>query len=91
MAATIASVVLAVALAIYIFLPSRSVGLFTRKTRLDYLEERKEVLYEDLRDLNFEFKAGKYPPEDYAAQRSVLEDEAAVVLDEMERLRFAGR
>ena len=29
------------------------------KTRLDFLLERKEQLYENLRDLNFEFKAGE--------------------------------
>ena len=73
-AATIASIVLAVLLAVYIFMPSQSAGLFAQKTRLDYLEERKEVLYENLRDLNFEFKAGKYPTEDYAAQRTVLDE-----------------
>ena len=36
-----------------------------QKTRLDFLEERKEQLYENLRDLNFEYRAGKYPEEDF--------------------------
>ena len=31
------------------------------KTRLDYLRERKDVIYENLRDLNFEYLAGKLP------------------------------
>jgi len=39
-----------------------------------------------LRDLNFEYKAGKYPEADYAAQRDALESEAAGVLAEMESL-----
>jgi hypothetical protein len=45
------------------------------------------VLYENLRDLNFEYRAGKYPEEDYTAQRAGLEAEAAQVLAEIERLQ----
>ena len=56
-------------------------------TRLDFLEEQKAVLYENLRDLNFEYRAGKYPLEDYTAQRAALEAEAAQVLAEIERLQ----
>ena len=36
-----------------------------------YLSERKEATYENLRDLNFEYKAGKLSEEDYAMQRAV--------------------
>lgn len=56
------------------------------KTRLDYLRERKEVIYDNLRDLNFEYRAGKFPEEDYAQQRESLETEAAGVIAEMETL-----
>lgn len=56
------------------------------KTRLDYLRERKDVIYDNLRDLNFEFRAGKYPEADYANQRESLEHEAALVLAEMDSL-----
>ena len=47
------------------------------KTRLSYLRERKEVVYENLRDLNFEYKAGKLPDTDYQAMKTSLEEEAA--------------
>ncbi len=57
---------------------------------LDYLLERKEQLYENLRDLNFEYLAGKYPEQDYAEQRAGLEDEAARVIAEMEMLESRG-
>jgi hypothetical protein len=60
------------------------------KTRLDYLRERKEAIYENLRDLNFEYKAGKYPEEDYSAQRLALENEAAGVIAEIETLESAN-
>jgi hypothetical protein len=86
-----AGVALAIALAIYIFWPSRDRTPFTRKTRLDFLEERRATVYDNLRDLNFEFRAGKYPEQDYTAQRDTLEQEAATVLQEIELLRSIDR
>ncbi len=69
----------------YIFLPSAfSVG--PRKTRASYLRERKEAVYENLRDLNFEFKAGKMPDVDYQSLKASLQDEAATLLAEIARL-----
>jgi hypothetical protein len=79
--------VFTVALFVYVFYPDRNVAAQRVKTRLDFLEEQKAVLYDNLRDLNFEYRAGKYPEEDYTAQRAALEAEAAQVLSEMERLQ----
>ena len=79
--------VFTVALFVYVFYPDRNVAAQRVKTRLDFLEEQKAVLYDNLRDLNFEYRAGKYPEEDYTAQRAALEAEAALVLSEMERLQ----
>jgi predicted nuclease with TOPRIM domain len=76
-----------IALFVYVFYPERHVTVQRVKTRLDFLEEQKAVLYENLRDLNFEYRAGKYPLEDYTAQRATLEAEAAQVLAEIERLQ----
>lgn len=76
-----------IALFVYVFYPERHVTAQRVKTRLDFLEEQKAVLYDNLRDLNFEFRAGKYPEEDYIAQRATLEAEAAQVLAEIERLQ----
>lgn len=70
----------------YVFYPERNVAAQTQKTRLEYLRERKEVLYENLRDLNFEYRAGKYVEEDYRAQQTILENEAAGVMAEIEVL-----
>ena len=72
------------ALFAYVFYPERNIAAQRVKTRLDFLEERKVVLYDNLRDLNFEYRAGKYPEEDYVAQRAALEIEAARVLAEIE-------
>jgi hypothetical protein len=76
-----------IALFAYVFYPERNVAAQRVKTRLDFLEEQKAVLYDNLRDLNFEYRAGKYPEEDYTAQCAALEAEAAQVLAEMERLQ----
>jgi hypothetical protein len=86
---TIACGVLLLAIFGYVFWPERHVEAQIEKTRLDFLEERREVVYENLRDLNFEYRAGKYPEEDYAAQRASLENEAAEVLAEIDTLRGA--
>jgi hypothetical protein len=85
----IAGLVLAVAAFVYTFWPENSFATQRQKTRLDYLLERKEQLYENLRDLNFEYRAGKYPDEDYATQRAVLENEAAQLISEIDYLQQA--
>jgi len=85
----IAGAMLAVALGIYTFWPENVFASQHQKTRLDYLLERKEQLYENLRDLNFEFRAGKYPEEDFQVQRALLENETAQLLAEIEHLQQA--
>lgn len=80
--------VVTVAALYYIFYP----GTFfvgPEKTRASYLRERKDAVYENLRDLNFEYKAGKVPEADYAQLKSSLEDEAATLLAEIARLESA--
>jgi hypothetical protein len=56
-----------------------------------YLRERKEVVYENLRDLNFEHNAGKVPESDYQSMRNSLEEEAAAILAEISRLESGPR
>ena len=80
------AILLAIGCIAYVFWPQERVAAPIEKTRVDYLRERKDVLYENLRDLNFEFRAGKYPEDDYIRQRESLEGEAAGVISEMEQL-----
>jgi hypothetical protein len=70
----------------YVFHVPDSVTTGPAKTRLNYLRERKEVVYENLRDLNFDYKAGKLPEADYQNMKNSLEEEAAAVLAEISRL-----
>jgi hypothetical protein len=83
---TILGGVLALVLFLYAFWPEKYAIVQRQKTRLDFLEELKDQIYANLRDLNFEYQAGKYPLEDYSAQRAILEKEAATVLAEMDSL-----
>jgi hypothetical protein len=85
----IAGIFLTLALLVYTFWPENSFASQRQKTRLDYLQERKEQLYENLRDLNFEFRAGKYPEEDFVVQRNLLEHEASELLAEIDHLQQA--
>ncbi len=76
----------AVATFYYVFFFPGEVYAGEEKTRLGYLRERKEAVYENLRDLNFEYKAGKVPDVDYQSLRASLEDEAAAIMAEIARL-----
>lgn len=84
----IAVLALAIGSFIYVFAPVRQFAVphGKRKSRLEYMRERKDVIYDNLRDLNFEFNAGKIPESDYAAMRDSLEREAAAALAEIEDL-----
>jgi HEPN domain-containing protein len=86
----VASILLSLALFAFVLWPERNPFVQADKTRVDYLRERKDAIYENLRDLNFEYQAGKYPEAEYAEQRRALEDEAAQVIAEMEGLTARG-
>ena len=60
--------------------------LAPHRTMLDQLMERRDAIYENLRDLRFEFRAGKFSEADYEETKQSLELEAARVLANMDRL-----
>jgi len=70
----------------YIFYLPGELYLGPEKTRASYLRERKDVVYENLRDLNFEYRAGKVPDADYQSLKANLQDEAAGLLAEIAQL-----
>ena len=84
------AVVGTIALIYYVF--KRAPGVQgEEKTRLMYLYERKDQIFENLRDLNFEYKAGKLSDADFFSMRDSMEQEAANFLAEIEELeRQAG-
>src|SRR3954463_1113574 len=52
-----------------------------------HLDERKAAIYENLRDLQFEYRVGKLSDEDYQVTKRDLQKELAVVLAEVDRIK----
>src|SRR6267143_1744077 len=53
----------------------------------DHLDERKAAIYENLRDLQFEYRVGKLSDQDYQQTKLDLQKELAGVLAEIDRLK----
>jgi hypothetical protein len=51
---------------------------------LQHLEDRKSAIYDNLRDLQFEYRLGKLSDEDYQRAKVTLQTELAAVLAQME-------
>jgi hypothetical protein len=77
---------LAVVVLLFVFYihPDAS-DLAPHRTKLDQLMERRDFIYDNLRDLKFEYRAGKYSEGDYETMKNTLENEAAVILTEIEQ------
>ncbi len=86
MAIALACVALAAATAVFVFFIEHDPReAQPQRTRLDQLLERREAIYENLRDLKFEHRAGKFSPGDFEEMKGALETEAALVLAEIEK------
>ncbi len=51
---------------------------------IQHLEDRKYAIYDNLRDLQFEYRLGKLSDSDYQSTKQALQKELAVVLTETE-------
>jgi hypothetical protein len=82
-----ACILLALALLVFVFQvdPDESDSM-PHRSRLDQLLERRDAVYENLRDLRFEYRAGKFSEKDYEEMKQALEVEAAQILAEMDRV-----
>jgi hypothetical protein len=80
-----ACLALAVATVLFIFYiqPDAS-DLAPHRSKLDQLMERRDTIYDNLRDLRFEYRAGKYSEGDYEAMKNSIENEAALILAEID-------
>lgn len=56
---------------------------------IQHLVERKASIYENLRDLQFEYRVGKLSDADYQQTKNELQRELAGVLAEMEQFKGA--
>jgi len=52
-----------------------------------HLDERKAAIYENLRDLQFEYRVGKLSEADYQKTKQDLQGELAAVMAEVDRVR----
>ena len=52
-----------------------------------HLDERKAAIYENLRDLQFEYRLGKLSETDYQSTKKDLQKELAKVLAEVDRIK----
>ena len=52
-----------------------------------HLDDRKAAIYENLRDLQFEYRVGKVSEEDYQKSKLDLQKELAVVLADVDKLK----
>src|SRR5215469_3654345 len=52
-----------------------------------HLDERKAAIYENLRDLQFEYRVGKLSDQDYQQTKKDLQKELAGVMAEIDRLK----
>lgn len=78
---------LAAATLIFIFYIQADVSdLAPHRTRLDQLLERRDSIYDNLRDLRFEFRSGKYAESDFESMKAALENEAAIALAEIDQV-----
>jgi hypothetical protein len=85
--AVVACVALTAAVLIFVFMIEADPGdSAPHRTQLDQLMERRDIIYDNLRDLKFEYRTGKFAEEDYEQMRQTLETEAALVLAEMEHV-----
>jgi len=83
----VACTLLALATLVFVFGARLDASDYTpHRTRLDQLMERRDAIYENLRDLRFEYRAGKFSEKDYDEIKQSLEIEAARVLADMDLL-----
>lgn len=82
-----ACLALAIATILFIFYiqPDAS-DMAPRRSKLDQLLERRDTIYDNLRDLRFEFRSGKYSEGDYEAMKISIESEAAMILAEIDQV-----
>jgi hypothetical protein len=82
---TIAAALVAISAFIYIlFIRAKDIPEPIPVSPIQHLEDRKQAIYENLRDLQFEFRLGKLSDEDYAQTKQALQRELATVLAETE-------
>jgi hypothetical protein len=81
----VAALVVAVTLFFTLTIRSKDLPPADPVSPTQHLDDRKAQIYENLRDLQFEYRVGKLSDEDYQQTKLVLQKELAAVLKEIEK------
>lgn len=84
MIVAIAVVVVLAALAFTLFVRVKDIPEPIPVSPIQHLEDRKQAIYGNLRDLQFEYRLGKLSDEDYQQTKQALQRELSGVLAETE-------
>lgn len=84
MIVVVAGLLIVAAFALTLFIRDRDVPEPLPASPIEHLEHRKQAIYENLRDLQFEYRLGKLSDEDYQQTKQSLQRELAGVLAETE-------
>jgi len=79
-----AAVLFLAALCFVLFVRPQDVPESEPVSPIQHLEDRKQAIYDNLRDLQFEYRLGKLSDEDYQQTKQALQRELATVLAETE-------
>lgn len=74
------------ALVFTLFVRSKDIPEPLPVSPIQHLDDRKHAIYENLRDLQFEYRLGKLSDDDYQQTKQALQRELATVLAETEEL-----
>jgi len=83
---TVAAIVTLAALVFTLFVRSKDIPEPLPASPTAHLEDRKQAIYDNLRDLQFEYRLGKLSDADYSQTKQALQRELAGVLKQMEEV-----
>ncbi len=86
MIVTVAVALALAALAFTLFVRATDVPEPIPVSPIQHLEDRKQAIYGNLRDLQFEYRLGKLSDDDYGLTKQALQRELAAVLAETEEM-----
>jgi len=79
-----ASLLTVIALMFTLFVTAQHIPKPIPVSPIQHLEDRKQAIYANLRDLQFEYRVGKLSDEDYRDTKEALQKELAGVLAQMQ-------
>lgn len=82
-----AAVLSVFAVAALLFIRERDLPQPAPVSPFQHLDERKAAIYENLRDLQFEYRVGKLSDEDYQQSKLTLQKELALVLSQVDQVK----